>query len=84
MKALANSIALRVQAADRAGVQCRGDPLRLAKRHVSRRTQLIRVWTQKYEASGLDEDAQAADMLRECETKIAALECMVGRQALPL
>src|SRR5262245_11156935 len=32
----------------------------LSKRHdISR--QLIRVWVQKYEAGGLDEDAQAAD-----------------------
>jgi hypothetical protein len=30
----------------------------------------------------LDEDAQAADLLQEYEAKIAALERMVGRQAL--
>jgi transposase-like protein len=36
----------------------------LAKRHdISR--QLIRVWVQKYEAGGLDEDAQAAELLQE-------------------
>ena len=53
----------------------------LAKRHDLSR-QLIRVWVQKYEAGGLDEDAQAAELLQEYESKIAALERMVGRQAL--
>ena len=54
----------------------------LSKRHdISR--QLIRVWVQKYEAGALDEDAQAAD-LQEYEAKIAALERMVGRQALEI
>jgi transposase-like protein len=36
----------------------------LAKRHDLSR-QLIRVWIEKYEAGGLDEDAQAADLLHE-------------------
>jgi transposase len=55
----------------------------LAKRYdISR--QLIRVWVERYEAGGLDEDAQAADLLQEYETKIAALERMVGRQALEM
>ena len=39
----------------------------LAKRHDLSR-QLIRVWIEKYEAGGLDEDAQAADLLHEYET----------------
>ena len=55
----------------------------LSKRYdISR--QLIRVWVQKYEAGALDEDAQAADFLQEYEAKIAALERMVGRQALEI
>src|SRR5437588_12151535 len=55
----------------------------LAKRHdISR--QLIRVWVQRYEAGSLDEDAQAAELLQEFESKIAALERMVGRQALEI
>lgn len=55
----------------------------LSKRHdISR--QLIRVWVEKYEAGALDEDAQAADLLQEYEAKIAALERMVGRQALEI
>jgi transposase len=55
----------------------------LAKRHDLSR-QLIRVWVQRYEAGTLDEDAQAAELLQEYETKIAALERMVGRQALEI
>jgi transposase len=42
------------------------------------------VWVQKYEAGGLDEDAQAADLLQEYEAKIVAMERMVGRQALEI
>ena len=55
----------------------------LSKRHdISR--QLIRVWVERYEAGALDEDAQAADLLQEYEAKIAALERMVGLQALEI
>jgi transposase len=55
----------------------------LAKRHdVSRN--LIRVWVRKLETGAFDEDAQAADLLQEYEAKIAALERMVGRQALEI
>lgn len=55
----------------------------LSKRHdISR--QLIRVWVGKYEAGALDDDVQAADLLQEYEAKIAALERMVGRQALEI
>ena len=55
----------------------------LAKRHdVSRN--LIRVWVAKFEAGALDEDAEAADLLQAYEAKIAALERLVGRQALEI
>ena len=55
----------------------------LSQRHdISR--QLIRIWVGKFEAGALDEDVQAADLLQEYEAKIAALERMVGRQALEL
>jgi transposase len=55
----------------------------LAKRHdISR--QLIRIWVGKFEAGALDDDVQAADLLQEYEAKIAALERMVGRQALEI
>ena len=61
-----------------------GDTLHgLSRRHdVSR--QLIRIWVGKFEAGALDEDAQAADLIQEYEARIAALERMVGRQALEL
>jgi transposase len=55
----------------------------LSKRHdISR--QLIRIWVGKLEAGALDEDVQAADLIQEYEPKIAALERMVGRQALEI
>ena len=55
----------------------------LAQRHdVSRN--LIRIWVAKYEAGAFDEYAGAADLLQAYEAKIAALERLVGRQALEL
>jgi len=55
----------------------------LSKRHdISR--QLVRIWVGKFEAGALDDDVQAADLIQEYEAKIAALERMVGRQALEL
>ena len=55
----------------------------LSQRHeVSR--QLIRIWVGKYEAGALDADVQVADLVQEYEAKIAALERMVGRQALEI
>jgi transposase-like protein len=55
----------------------------LAKRHDISRN-LIRIWVEKYEAGALDEDARAADLVQEYEARIAALERLVGRQALEL
>jgi|ERR1700720_806962 transposase len=55
----------------------------LARRHdVSRN--LIRVWVKKLETGAFDDDTRAADLLQEHEAKIAALERMVGRQALEI
>lgn len=55
----------------------------LAQRHdVSRN--LIRIWVAKHEAGAFDEDARAVDLLQEYEARIAALERLVGRQALEL
>jgi transposase-like protein len=55
----------------------------LAKRHdVSRN--LIRIWVQKYEQGAFDDDAHAADLIQEYEARIAALERLVGKQALEL
>ena len=55
----------------------------LAKRHDISRN-LIRVWVGKYEAGGFDDDAKAADLLQAYEARIAALERLVGKQALEL
>lgn len=55
----------------------------LSKRHdVSRN--LIRIWIAKFEAGEFDEEAEAADLLQQYEAKIAALERLVGRQALEI
>ncbi len=55
----------------------------LSQRHdISR--QLIRIWVSKLEAGALDDDVQAADLIQEYEAKIAALERLVGRQALEI
>jgi transposase len=55
----------------------------LANRHDLSRN-LIRLWVQKYEAGAFDEDAAAADLLQQYEARIAALERLVGKQALEL
>jgi transposase len=55
----------------------------LAKRHDICRN-LIRVWVQKFEAGDFDEDAVASDLLQQYEARIAALERLVGKQALEL
>jgi transposase len=55
----------------------------LAKRHDLSRN-LIRIWVGKYEAGVFDDDAMAADLVQEQEARIAALERLVGRQALEL
>ena len=55
----------------------------LGKRHdVSRN--LIRIWAAKYEAGEFSDEAEAADLLQEYEARIAALERLVGRQALEI
>ena len=43
---------------------------------------LIRVWVEKYERGEFDDDAEAANLLEQYESRIAALERMVGRLAL--
>ena len=55
----------------------------LAKRHDISRN-LIRVWVAKYEAGAFDDDARAVDVIQAYEARIAALERLVGRQALEL
>jgi transposase len=55
----------------------------LAKRHDICRN-LIRLWVQKYETGAFDEEGAAADLLQQYEARIAALERLVGKQALEL
>ena len=55
----------------------------LAKQHDLSRN-LIRLWVAKLEAGEFDDDTRAADLLQEYEAKVAALERMVGRQALEI
>jgi transposase-like protein len=55
----------------------------LSRRHDISRN-LIRIWIEKYQAGALDEDAAAADLLQAYEARVAALERLVGKQALEL
>jgi len=55
----------------------------LARRHDLSRN-LIRIWIQKYEAGGFDDEAAAAEMIDTYEARITALERLVGRQALEI
>jgi transposase-like protein len=55
----------------------------LGRRHDLSRN-LIRIWVEKAEAGSLDQDMASADLLTEYETRIAALERLVGRQALEI
>jgi transposase len=55
----------------------------LGRRHDLSRN-LIRIWVEKAEAGSLDQDMASAELLGEYETRIAALERLVGRQALEL
>ena len=55
----------------------------LGRRHDLSRN-LIRIWVEKAEAGSLDQDMASAELLGEYETRIAALERLVGRQALEI
>jgi transposase len=65
-------------------VQVAGETLHaLARRHDLSRN-LIRIWIQKFEAGAFDNEAIAADTIQAYEARIAALEGLVGRQALEI
>jgi transposase len=55
----------------------------LAKRHVLARN-LIRLWVEKYEAGTFDDEGASADLIDGYEARIAALERLVGKQALEI
>ena len=60
-----------------------GTLYRVARRHDICRN-LIRVWVAKAGAGEFDEETEASNLLSAYEAKIAALEKLVGRQALEL
>lgn len=45
---------------------------------------LIRIWIEKFEAGAFDDDHATADTIQTYEARIAALERLVGRQALEI
>jgi transposase len=55
----------------------------LGRRHDLSRN-LIRIWVEKAQAGALDDDVAAAELLASYEARIAALERLVGRQALEI
>ena len=55
----------------------------LGRRHDLSRN-LIRIWVEKAEAGALDQDLASAELLGDYEARIAALERLVGRQALEI
>ena len=55
----------------------------LGRRHDLSRN-LIRIWIENAEAGALDVDAATAELLADDEARIAALERLVGRQALAI
>ena len=58
-----------------------GETLHAVGRRHDLSRNLIRIWVEKAEAGSLDQDMASAEVLTEYETRIAALERLVGRQA---
>jgi transposase-like protein len=55
----------------------------LSRRHDLSRN-LVRIWVEKAAAGALDQDLASAELLTAYEARIAALERLVGRQALEI
>jgi len=55
----------------------------LGRRHDLSRNP-IRIWIEKAEAGALDQDMASAELMSAYEARIAALERLVGRQALEI
>ena len=77
------AVSVRMSGAQPLAVATKSSMRPATKRHDISRN-LIRVWVEKYEAGAFDEDATAADLIQAYEARIAALERLVGRQALEL
>lgn len=73
----------RVQAPGGAGLPGGGTLHSLARRHDLLRN-LIRIWIPKFEAGAFNDKPAAADAIEAYEARIAALERLVGRQALEI
>ena len=73
----------RVQTPGCPGVHQRRDPAWAGTRDDLSRN-LIRIRVRKFEQGAFDDDAQAADLMQQYEARIAALERLVGKQALEL
>jgi transposase len=61
-----------------------GETLHALGRRQDLSRHLIRIWVEKAEAGSLDQDMASAELLTEYEARIAALERLVGRQALEI
>lgn len=61
-----------------------GETLHALARRYELSANLVRQWASKYEQGALDGGAQARAVVRDYEVRIAALERLVGRQALEL
>ena len=61
-----------------------GETLHAVGRRHDLSCNLIRIWVEKAEAGSLDQDMASAELLGEYEMRIAALERLVGRQALEI
>jgi transposase-like protein len=61
-----------------------GETLHALSRRYDLSRNLIRIWVEKAEAGSLDQDLASAELLSAHEARIAALERLVGRQALEI
>ena len=61
-----------------------GETLHALSRRYDLSRNLIRIWVEKAEAGALDQDLASAELLTAYEARIAALERLVGRQALEI
>ncbi len=61
-----------------------GETFHALSRHHDLSRNLIRIWVEKAEAGALDQDVASAELLTGYEARIAALERLVGRQALEI
>lgn len=61
-----------------------GETLHSLTRRHDLSSNLLRIWIQKFEAGAFDDETAAADAIEAYEARIAALERLVGRQALEI